>query len=260
MLRKCLSAVLCGLLALSLAACGEGEPASPAGSLSSVGSVVSDASQASIEAPVSAGEVGGESSGTGEEASSQTPGAEPSTPASGSDSTVTSIAPPVAQTSSQRVEPVASPASSTPSTAASPVPSVTVPPASSEPPSSQPASSDPESTIHVSMTIAGLEGEVLYAVDDYEVAEGSTVFTVLRDFAEQNGIEYAYSGGTRSAYVTGIAGLHEFDHGKGSGWLYRVNGDFQPASVSCGSYPVYDDDRIEWLYTLDLGATEGATF
>ena len=110
------------------------------------------------------------------------------------------------------------------------------------------------------MTIAGLEGEVLYAVDDYEVAEGSTVFTVLRNFAEQNGIEYAYSGGTRSAYVTGIAGLHEFDHGKNSGWLYRVNGDFQPASVSCGSYPVYDGDRIEWLYTLDLGATEGATF
>ena len=65
---------------------------------------------------------------------------------------------------------------------------------------------------------------MLYAVDGYEVAEGSTVFTVLRDFAEQNGIEYAYSGGTRSAYVTGIAGLHEFDHGKDSGWLYRVNG------------------------------------
>lgn len=110
------------------------------------------------------------------------------------------------------------------------------------------------------MTITGLEGEILYTVDHYEVAEGSTVFTVLRDFAGQNGIEYEYDGGARSAYVTGIAGLHEFDHGKGSGWLYRVNGDFQPASVSCGSYPVYDGDHIEWIYTLDLGASEGAVF
>lgn len=125
-------------------------------------------------------------------------------------------------------------------------------------PSSQPVSSAPASSIRVSMTITGLNGEVIAAVNDFEVAEGSTVFTVLRDYACLTGLRMEYSGGTKSAYVSGIDGLYEFDHGIRSGWLYRVNGDFEPASVSCGSYPVYDGDRIEWLYTTDGGADVGA--
>ena len=33
--------------------------------------------------------------------------------------------------------------------------------------------------------------------------------------------------------------------------MYRVNGVFP--DVGCGEYQLSDDDRIEWLYTCDLG-------
>ena len=55
----------------------------------------------------------------------------------------------------------------------------------------------------------------------------------------------------RGTYVAGISHLYEFDFGNLSGWMYRVNGVFP--DVGCGEYQLSDDDRIEWLYTCDLG-------
>lgn len=118
--------------------------------------------------------------------------------------------------------------------------------------------SEAEKQITVTLTICGVNAETMVDAQSVRVSEGSTVFTVLRDYAKQTGLEFTYSGGTRSAYVSGIDGLYEFDYGPQSGWLYRVNGDFGPASTSCGSYPVYDGDSIEWLYTIDRGADVGA--
>lgn len=103
-----------------------------------------------------------------------------------------------------------------------------------------------------------MKGTVICDTQSLTVRENSTVFTVLRDYARQTGLEFSYTGGVKSAYVTGIDGLYEFDYGNQSGWLYRVNGDFAAASVSCGSYPVHEGDRIEWLYTTDRGADVGA--
>ena len=52
-------------------------------------------------------------------------------------------------------------------------------------------------------------------------------------------------------YIEGIAYLYEFDYGDLSGWIYHINGAVP--SVGCGKYILSDGDRVEWLYTLDLG-------
>ena len=52
-------------------------------------------------------------------------------------------------------------------------------------------------------------------------------------------------------YIAGINYLYEFDFGDLSGWIYHVNGS--APSVGCGEYILKDGDRIEWLYTCDLG-------
>jgi len=52
-------------------------------------------------------------------------------------------------------------------------------------------------------------------------------------------------------YISGINHIYEFDYGELSGWMYRVNGG--TPSVGCGSYILSDGDKIEWLYTCELG-------
>ena len=52
-------------------------------------------------------------------------------------------------------------------------------------------------------------------------------------------------------YISGINYLYEFDFGDLSGWVYHVNG--VSPSVGCGEYKLSDGDRIEWLYTCNLG-------
>lgn len=58
-----------------------------------------------------------------------------------------------------------------------------------------------------------------------------------------------------SAYIEGIANLYEFDCGELSGWMYRVNGWFP--NYGCSRYELQDGDKVEWLYTCDLGADIG---
>ena len=52
-------------------------------------------------------------------------------------------------------------------------------------------------------------------------------------------------------YVAGIDGLYEFDCGKNSGWMYRVNGKFP--NYMAGKCTLHDGDKVEWLYTCVRG-------
>jgi hypothetical protein len=54
-----------------------------------------------------------------------------------------------------------------------------------------------------------------------------------------------------TAYIRGIQHLYEFSCGPLSGWTYSVNGEF-PDRGSSG-YPLAPGDRVEWIYTCDLG-------
>lgn len=79
--------------------------------------------------------------------------------------------------------------------------------------------------------------------------EGETVYDILKRTCKKAGIqlEVSYSGGYGSYYVEGIGHLYEFDCGRESGWVYRVNGR-QP-NYGCSSCVVQEGDNIVWSYT-----------
>ncbi len=89
------------------------------------------------------------------------------------------------------------------------------------------------------------------------VEEGTTVFDVLNKVCRDKGIqvESSYTPAYGSYYVEGINHLYEFDGGKLSGWMYKVNGWFP--NYGCSAYTLKDGDVIVWVYTCDLGNDVG---
>ena len=67
-----------------------------------------------------------------------------------------------------------------------------------------------------------------------------------------------YSGNKNNAYIKGINHIYEFDCGKQSGWMYRVNGNFPNYGV--GHYNLNGGENIEFLYTCDLGYDIGGGY
>lgn len=93
--------------------------------------------------------------------------------------------------------------------------------------------------------------KVLMSQSNVTIHSGDKVSTVLNRVAKAKHIAVAYQGTGASVYIRGIAGLFEFDKGSGSGWLYAVNGKFP--GYSAGKYKVKNGDKIQWLYTANLG-------
>lgn len=121
------------------------------------------------------------------------------------------------------------------------------PPASPEP-APEPVQKKP--TIVFSIVIS--PSEIPLSPTEMEIAEGDTVLNALMAITRENKIQMDYRGGQgASAYVEGIANVYEFDRGQGSGWMYRVNGIFPDRGA--GVVPLRDGDRVEWLYTTNLG-------
>ena len=87
--------------------------------------------------------------------------------------------------------------------------------------------------------------------------EGESVFNLLLREMKRNKIhmEYVNTPIYNSAYIEGINNLYEFDCGELSGWMYRVNGWFP--SYGCSQYQLKQGDRVEWVYTCDLGMDVG---
>lgn len=113
------------------------------------------------------------------------------------------------------------------------------------------------------------DGYILHEVK-MSFTDSETAFDLLKRACEENtctdNCEYCRSGGIQyeasynpayqSGYVEGIHQLYEKDCGSRSGWMYRVNGVFP--NYGSSSYVVSDGDRIEWIYTCDLGDDIGA--
>lgn len=245
MLRKWLLMGICVLLVLFLASCTRNTPSDVLNSSSSLVEVSSWTNAAQSDSDVSVPE--SVSSEEESHVSAALPSSETSGPAQSLSSSSQLV---VSSTATTSVEGVLPPSENEPI--------VSVPSHVQSVSSAASVLSEAEKQITVTLAIYGVGGELMVDAGSIRVSEGSTVFTVLRDYAKESGLEFTYSGGAKSAYVAGIGGLYEFDHGSQSGWLYRVNGDFSSASVSCGSYSVCDGDRIEWLYTIDRGADVGA--
>lgn len=96
---------------------------------------------------------------------------------------------------------------------------------------------------------------IILDTTELEITENQTVYDLLTDAAKTYNIQVENSGvngqNSSMAYIRGINYIYEFDFGELSGWMYKVNG--QTPSVGCGEYVLSPGDRVEWLYTCDLG-------
>ena len=98
---------------------------------------------------------------------------------------------------------------------------------------------------------------VIFAERTVTFYEGESVFNLLSREMKKNRIhlEFVNTPMYNSAYIEGIANLYEYDCGELSGWMYRVNGIFP--SYGCSRYSLSEGDRVEWVYTCDLGNDVG---
>ena len=89
------------------------------------------------------------------------------------------------------------------------------------------------------------------------INDGDSVFDVLQRELRNNNIhlEFVKTPAFNSAYIEGIANIYEFDCGELSGWMYKVNGEIP--DYGCSLYYLKDGDKVEWVYTCDLGADIG---
>jgi hypothetical protein len=88
---------------------------------------------------------------------------------------------------------------------------------------------------------------------EFDLEQGETAYTLLH----RAGLNIRSSGHAVWAgkYVEAINGWGEFDGGPLSGWMYRVNGQFPDFSSS--QYILKAGDRVEWIYTYELGQDIG---
>ncbi len=103
---------------------------------------------------------------------------------------------------------------------------------------------------------------VILQETEYVLRPGDTVFDILHRTVRHNRIQMEFQGADmnvyNSVYIQGINYLYEFSCGPLSGWMYRVNRVFPNYGVS--KYELEDGDRIEFLYTCDLGRDLGYEF
>ena len=101
---------------------------------------------------------------------------------------------------------------------------------------------------------------IIFAEKAVTFYEGESVFNLLMREMKRNKIHMEFENTPiyNSAYIEGIANLYEFDCGELSGWMYRVNGWFP--NYGCSRYQLKAGDRVEWVYTCDLGRDVGGYY
>lgn len=101
---------------------------------------------------------------------------------------------------------------------------------------------------------------VIFAERTVTFYEGESVFNLLLREMKKNKIHMEFENTPlyNSAYIEGIANLYEFDCGELSGWMYKVNGWFP--NYGCSKYILKDGDKVEWVYTCNLGIDVGGYY
>jgi len=94
------------------------------------------------------------------------------------------------------------------------------------------------------------ENGIILDTTEFEIADGDTVYDILREATAKNKIHLEINGNADTAYVEGISNIYEFDYGNLSGWTYMVNG--AKLSLGCGEYKLAPNDKIEWVYSIDM--------
>lgn len=111
-------------------------------------------------------------------------------------------------------------------------------------------------TVTVSFSLSG-RGMGFAEESNLKYAEGSTVYDVFSDLLAK----HRYTCKRRGSYIAAITSdsgvtLEEFDEGKNSGWMYRVNGVLVGRYMSAQG--LEDGDRIELYFTSDWTSEPGA--
>lgn len=103
-------------------------------------------------------------------------------------------------------------------------------------------------------------GGIIYPAQTVTFNEGETVFNLLVREMKRNKIhlEFEKTPVYNSAYIEGIANIYELDCGELSGWMYRVNGEFP--NYGCSQYTLKAGDKVEWVYTCNLGKDVGGAY
>ena len=101
---------------------------------------------------------------------------------------------------------------------------------------------------------------IVFAEQTVTFYEGESVFNLLVREMKKNKIhlEFVNTPIYNSAYIEGIANLYENDCGDNSGWVYMVNG--QSPSYGCSNYQLKAGDKVEWIYSCDLGKDVGGYY
>lgn len=103
----------------------------------------------------------------------------------------------------------------------------------------------------VKLYIEGYKGVIL-SEKNILVENGESVLDLTKRILDSNKIKYK----ERDGYIYSIDNQSEYDKGKGSGWMYTVNGKFP--NKGADSLRAKDYKSIEWKYTYDLGKDIGA--
>lgn len=103
----------------------------------------------------------------------------------------------------------------------------------------------------VTMVIKISDNNIPLAETNVTIYKNDTALDALLRITKEKNIQRDISGKGASAYIRGIANVYEMDDGPGSGWMFRINGEF--VNQSAGAIKLSSGDHIEWLYTKDLG-------
>lgn len=95
------------------------------------------------------------------------------------------------------------------------------------------------------------EDGVLLPETSFAIEAGDTVYDILTEAAQRCSLHMESTGAPGMLYIAGIGHVYEFDFGDLSGWMMFVNGE--SPSVGCDQYTLADGDRIQWLYSCDMG-------
>lgn len=89
-----------------------------------------------------------------------------------------------------------------------------------------------------------------------QIQSGDTVYSLLRRVCQQKHWLFDAQMTGSTAYIDNLDGLSPFDMGPESGWVFRLNRKYATFSCSASEAKLKNGDVVEWIYTIDDGATE----
>ncbi len=92
---------------------------------------------------------------------------------------------------------------------------------------------------------------IIFESGSVKAENKQTVYALIVSVLRENKIHCESSNG----YVKGINNLYEKACGADSGWVFLINGEF--SSAGANSVYVKENDRIEWLYSVEKGDVSG---